>query len=81
MLDESIIKYRKPRATHSRISAAELFIQNIDRIIDTLQYGSEQDVTAILCEYSQSLKQIKVGREFLVDLIAWQKWKLNKANQ
>tara|TARA_B100001250_G_C19487244_1_gene651386 strand:- start:362 stop:598 length:237 start_codon:yes stop_codon:yes gene_type:complete len=78
-MTEEILKYRKPRATKQRISTAESYLRSIQDIIENLNYGSEQEVTAALFEYTKNLKSMKAGREFLTDLIAWQKWKINKS--
>ena len=79
MSDNTILKYRKPRATKQRILTAEKYLRSIETIIDHLNYGTDQDVTGSVFDHSRNLKEMKNGREFLVDLIAWQKWKINKS--
>lgn len=71
------LKVRKPRATARRLKAAEAFLETTEKIVAMLQYGSEHDLAAIIVKYSQQLKEMNGGKEFLTDLIAWQRWKIN----
>ena len=78
------MKYRKPRFSQKRIESAQRFISAADEFIkdgiNETQNLSEQRIASRNTEYAQNRKDLIIGREFIVDLLLWQKSQLNKSS-
>lgn len=72
-------KVRKPRISPTKVQSAEHYLGTMHKIINMLQAGSDSDLLAVVMEYSKDIKSMQTGKEFLEDLIQWQKWRVNES--
>ena len=74
------MKYRKPRFRPKRIAAAEQFLETAQKFIKdglALENPTHNDI-ARNTEHKKNRKPLSVGREFISDLILWQRSQLHK---
>lgn len=71
------VKIRKPRMTDKKIKSADHFLTTMHKIINMLTSGTDNDVIAVAMEYSKDIKAMEDGKEFLEDLVKWQRWRIN----
>jgi hypothetical protein len=72
------MKYRKPRFSKRRIEAAEQYIKvSSDFIRDGISSKPiDQDAAARNVSYKKNKKILSVGKEFITDLLLWQRSQL-----
>lgn len=70
-------KIRKPRMTEKKIKSAHVFLNTMQKLINMLTSGTDNDVIAVAMEYSNHMKEMEDGKEFLEDLVQWQEWRIN----
>ena len=74
------MKYRKPRFSKRRIEAAEQYLRTCsDFIRDGLNdEADKQSIVARNVSYKKNKKVMSVGKEFILDLILWQRSQLEE---
>ena len=72
------MKYRKPRFSEKRIVAAQQYIKLASAFINEslVQQPSNDESAARITEYNKNKKSMSIGKEFITDLLLWQKSQL-----